>query len=86
MGVADNYRADSSMTTQCKFHTKRGENIRLLQDGTIAERMKYYKADGAVVFTASPVPPGQVFQVVVVERATVDGTPVRSVVLYKRIL
>ena len=73
-------------TTECaKFHTKRGENIRLLQDNKIAERKKFFKADGAVVFTADPIPRGKVFKVYFVEKATVDGTPVsnpHAVILY----
>ena len=66
-------------TTECaKFHTKRGENIRLLQDNKIAERKKFFKADGAVVFTADPIPRWKVFKVFFVEKATVDGTPVSN--------
>lgn len=63
------------MATVCKFHTKRGENVRLLEGNTVAERVKWYK-DGAVVFTASPIPVGTVFQVQLLEKTTVDGTPV----------
>ena len=67
------------MEPECaKFHTKRGENIRLLQDNQIAERKLFFKADGAVVFTADPIPRGKVFKVYFMDKARVDGTPVST--------
>lgn len=63
------------MSTVSKFHEKHGENVRLLEEDAVAERVKWYK-DGAVVFTASPIPKGTVFRVHLLEKTAVDGTPV----------
>ena len=47
------------------FHDKRGNNIRLSESNTVAERAASYCG---VVMTAEPVPAGAVFQVTVLEK------------------
>ncbi len=43
------------------FHRKHGQNIRLLEDATVAHRVDGYNE--AMVFTERPVPIGGMFQV-----------------------
>lgn len=64
-----------AVTGQCKFSKKHGANIRLLDEGAVAERIKWFK-DDAVVFSENPVPVGTVFKVHFMEKKAVDGTPV----------
>ena len=42
------------------FHQKHGEKIRLLEGGTVAERVGDH--DGAFIYTGQPIPLGSMFQ------------------------
>lgn len=48
------------------FHRKHGQNIRLLEDETVAHRVDSYNK--AVVFTEQPIPIGGVFQVKLLDK------------------
>ena len=55
------------------LHRKHGDNIRLSENITVAERINPHQGDGnwdsAVVMTAEPVTVGEMFQVTVLEKA-----------------
>ena len=48
-----------------RFHSKHGDNIRLLDNGTVACRVESY--NNGIVFTECPVDIGTVFQVKIID-------------------
>ena len=50
------------------FHRKHGENVRLLEEDTVAYRVGDYRS--GVVFTSQPIPQGSMFQVKLLEKGS----------------
>ena len=54
------------MAGRVGFHQNHGSNIRLLEEGTVAHRVKSY--DNGIVFSEQPIVIGDLFQVKQIEK------------------
>ena len=65
MGQNQSVTTDNWSSQPAVFHHNHGNNIRLSENNTVAERAASYCG---VVMTAEPVPIGRMFQVAVLEK------------------
>ena len=61
------------------FHRKHGENVRLLEEDTVAHRVADFNDIDGVVFTSQPIPQGSMFQVKLLDKGYWEGSIVSGV-------